>query len=153
MRSSFSISSILPADVDSVWAHCSSMKGVSRELWPLIRMTYPEHAESLIPEVLVPGRPLFRSTLLLAGLVPIDWSDLTLVELDPGRRFLERSTMATQRIWEHERLLEPMTQGTRITDRLRWQGRFPAATGMFGLAVPILFRWRHRRLRQIFAKA
>ena len=152
MCQSFNISSILPADVDSVWAHCSSMKGVSRELWPLLRMTYPAEAESLIPEVLVPGRPLFRSTLLLAGLIPIDWSDLTLVELDRGRRFLERSTMATQRIWEHERLLEPLPEGTRITDRLRWQGRFPGAAGMFGLAVPVLFRWRHRRLGRIFAK-
>lgn len=116
-------------------------------------MTYPEHGESLVPEVLVPGRLLFRSTLLLAGLIPIDWSDLALVEVDPGRRFLERSTMATQRVWEHERLLEPLAEGTRITDRLRWEGRFQGATRMFGLAVPILFRWRHRRLKLIFGKA
>ncbi len=126
------------------------MKGVGRELWPLIRMTYPEGAESLVPEPFVPGEALFRSRLLLFGFLPIDRSNLTLVEMQPGRRFLERSPMATQELWEHERLLEPVAEGTRITDRLKWQGRFPGATAMFGLAVPILFRWRHRRLKRIF---
>ena len=126
------------------------MKGVARELWPFIRMTYPKDAESLVSEPLRLGRPLFRSHLLLLGVVPIDWSDLTLIELDPGRRFLERSPMATQAIWEHERLLEPVTEGTRITDRLKWEGKLRAATAAYSATVPLLFRWRHYRLRQIF---
>ena len=53
------------------------MKGVSRELWPLLRMTYPDGAESLAEDPFVPGRALFRSKLLLFGAVPIDWSELT----------------------------------------------------------------------------
>lgn len=150
MRDRFEISSIVPAETDAVWAHCSSMKGVSRELWPLMRMTYPEDAESLTPEPFVPGKVLFRSRLLLFGLLPVDRSDLALLELQPGRRFLERSKMATQRLWEHERLLEPVAEGTRVTDRLRWRGRFPGSGAMFGIAVPVLFRWRHRRLRKLF---
>ena len=150
MRDSFEISSIISADVDAVWAHASSMKGVSRELWPLLRMTYPKGAESLVPEPFVPGKALFRSRLLLFGLLPVDRSDLTLIEIEPGRRFLERSAMATQRVWEHERLLEPVPEGTRVTDRLKWKGRFPGASTMFGLTVPVLFKWRHRRLREIF---
>ncbi|UCH28804.1 MAG: hypothetical protein JSV06_11065, partial [Myxococcales bacterium] len=150
MRSGFQISSTLLADVDAVWAHTSSMKGVTQELWPLMRMTYPKGAESLVPDPFVPGETLFRSRLLLFGLIPIDRSDLSLVEIQPGRRFLERSPMATQRVWEHERVLEPVAEGTRVTDRLRWRGRFPGATTMFGIAVPILFKWRHRRLMRIF---
>ena len=128
------------------------MKGVAQELWPLIRMTYPKDAESLVQEPLIPGRPLFRSHLLLLGIVPIDRSDLTLIELEPGRRFLERSPMATQASWEHERLLEPLPEGTRITDRLKWEGRFPGATAMYAAAVPVLFKWRHHRMRQIFSE-
>ncbi len=58
--------------------------------------------------------------------------------------------MATQRIWEHERLLEPTDGRTRVTDRLTWRGRFPGAETAFAFAVPILFRWRHRRLKGIF---
>jgi hypothetical protein len=113
-------------------------------------MTYPADAESLVTEPFVAGQRLFRSRLLLFGIVPIDRSDLTLVELQPGRRFLERSPMATQRIWQHERLLEPVPAGTRITDRLQWKGRFPGASITFTLAVPLLFKWRHHRLKQIF---
>ena len=149
VRSDFEISSVLNADVQTVWAHCSSMSGVGRELWPLLRMTYPHGAEKL-DGPFVPGQPLFRSWLLLFGIVPIDRSDLTLVDVEPGRRFLERSSMATQRVWEHERLLEAIPGGTRVTDRLTWRGRFPGSEAIFAIAVPILFKWRHRKLKKIF---
>ena len=129
------------------------MKGVSFELWPLVRMTVPEGSDSLVEEPLTLGRPLFRSTLLLLGVLPVDRSDLTLIEVDVGRRFLERSPMATQRVWEHERTLEPTKQGTRIIDRLAWEGKNAALTQVYGLAVPLLFTWRHRRLRQLFGEA
>jgi len=150
MKNSFEISSVLQADVDAIWTHCSSMKAVSRELRPLIRMTYPSGADSIAVDPFVPGKVLFRSWLLLFGFVPVDRSDLTLVEMDRGRRFLERSPMLSQELWEHERLLESVAEGTRVTDRLEWHGRFPGASATFALTVPILFRWRHRRLRKIF---
>jgi hypothetical protein len=150
VRTEFEIASTLAVDIDTLWAHCSSMKGVSRELWPLLRMTYPKDAESLMTESFVPGERLFRSRLLLFGVLPIDRSDLTIVEIEPGRRFLERSPMATQAVWEHERLLEPVAEGARITDSLKWRGRFPGAGAMFSVSVPILFKWRHHRLEQMF---
>ena len=150
MAEQFEISSTLPVDAATLWTHCSSMKGVSRELWPLIRMTYPKSAESLVPEPFVRGQALFRSYLFLFGVLPVDRSDLTLIEVEPGRRFLESSPMATQRAWTHERLLEPVPEGTRITDRLEWEGKLPAATMLYGISVPILFKWRHRRLKKLF---
>ena len=58
--------------------------------------------------------------------------------------------MASQRVWEHERLLEPIAGGTRVTDRLIWRGRFPGAEAAFAFAVPMLFKWRHHRLKRIF---
>lgn len=152
VRDSFEITSILEADAESVWQHCSSMKGVSRELWPLLRMTYPESKSSLIEEPFVAGKPLFRSTLLLFGVLPIDRTELTLIELEPGRRFLERSPMKTQRVWEHERSVEPVEEGTRVTDRLQWRGRYPGTGVVFAMVVPLLFEWRHHRLERIFGK-
>lgn len=150
MGTKFEISSVLSVDVDTLWAHASSMNGVSRELWPLLRMTHPKGMASLMPDSFVPGEVLFRSTLLLFGVIPVDRTELALVDIQPGRRFLERSTMATQRMWEHERVLEPLPEGTRITDRLAWQGRFPGAGTLYGISVPILFKWRHRRLAKLF---
>jgi hypothetical protein len=44
----------------------------------------------------------FRSWIFALGVVPIDYDDLTFVELEWGRRFLERSPMLTQREWQHE---------------------------------------------------
>ena len=40
-------------------------------------------------------------------MIPIDYDDLTLVALEPGRGFHERSRMLSMRVWEHERTLEP----------------------------------------------
>ena len=150
MSGTFEIASTLPVSAAELWKHCSSMRGVGRELWPLLRMTYPEGADSLVPEPFVPGQQLFRSTLLLFGALPVDRSDLTLVELEVGRRFLERSPMTTQRLWEHERVLEPVPNGTRITDRLLWEGKSRALTELYSIFVPLLFKWRHHRLRRIF---
>jgi ligand-binding SRPBCC domain-containing protein len=132
--------------VDALWAHCGSMVGVGKELWPFLRMTY------IVRDPFRAGERLFRSRLLLFGVLPVDYSDLTLVEVEPGRRFLERSPMLTQQSWEHERVLEPVAGGTQITDRLKWEGKARVLTAAYGLAVPLLFRWRHFRLQRLFGR-
>jgi len=70
-------------------------------------MTVPRGFERLDPERVELGRPLGRSWVLLFGLIPFDYDEITLVRLEEGRGFLERSQMLTQRTWEHERTLEP----------------------------------------------
>ena len=63
------------------------------------------------------GAPLGRSWILLGGLIPVDFDDLRLVELEPGRRFLERSRTLTFSLWQHERVVEPEGEGScRVTD-------------------------------------
>jgi hypothetical protein len=37
----------------------------------------------------------------------VDRSDLTFLELEPGRRFLEQSPMLSMKLWRHERIVEP----------------------------------------------
>jgi hypothetical protein len=98
------------------------------------------------------GEVLGRSWILLFGVVPVEYDDLRLVELEPGRRFLERSQMATLHLWQHERIVEPVGEGScRVTDRLVFELRRPLAVlpGAQRLAraiVAALFRHRHRRL-------
>lgn len=62
------------------------------------------------------GTPLGRAWLRLFGVIPFDYDCLTIVELEPGRRFLERSTMLSIRVVEHERSLTPGPGGTRVLD-------------------------------------
>ena len=65
------------------------------------------------------GERIFRSWVLLFGVLPIDYDDLTLIALEPGRGFHERSRMLSMRVWEHERTLEPDGEGgCRVRDRL-----------------------------------
>lgn len=82
----------------------------------------------------------------------VDFDDLCLAEIEPPRRFLERSTMASMATWEHERTIEPLGPRTcAVTDRLGFSLRAPLAVvpGSAALArriVTVLFRHRHRRL-------
>lgn len=153
MTRRFEISTRLAAEPAQVWGHCTSVSGVTRELRPWFRMTFPRGIESLTPPNVELGARSFRSWMLLFGVLPLDFDDVTFVELEPGRRFLERSTMGSQRLWLHERIVEPSSGATQITDRLQWEGRFPGAELVFAAVVPRLFAWRHRKLRQIFGAA
>ena len=78
------------APADRVWEHASSFAGVNRELWPL-SMTHPADRARLTPESVPLGRPAFRSWILLFGLIPVDYDDITLVELEPGQFYLFRN--------------------------------------------------------------
>jgi len=149
----FDISTRLAATPADVWASCTSVQGVARELSPWFRMTFPRGIEDLTPPNVELGKRSFRSWMLLFGVVPVDFDDVTFVEIEPGRRFVERSTMASQRVWLHERIVEPCDEGTLITDRLEWEGRLPGAELVFAAVVPQLFAWRHRQLKRNFGEA
>lgn len=148
----FEVSSQVPASPQRVWERIVTPEGINDELRPWMRMTVPRGVERLDPETVELGKPLGRSWILLFGLIPFEYDDITLVELEPGRRFLERSPMLTQRSWQHERVVEPAEGGSRVTDRIRMEPRLglPAAP-----LVPVfraVFRHRHRRLRGWFER-
>lgn len=150
---SFSISSDLAAAADVVWRHVTDMDGVNGELAPLLRMTVPHDLRRASLDHLPIGRPAGRSWLLLFGFLPVDFDDLTIAEFGPGHRFLERSRMLTQSQWEHERAVTPIPGGCRVMDRLAWHGRVGAFGAVYRVAVPMLFRHRHARLRRRFGVA
>jgi ligand-binding SRPBCC domain-containing protein len=143
-----SITSRLPAPAEAVWARVTTFEGVNDELRPVMRMTAPAHVRELSEDTVVLGERLFRSWILLLGLLPVDYDDITLVELEPGRRFLERSPMLSMRSWQHERVVEPDGDGCTVTDRLEFEPRLPLPAAP---VVRALFRHRHRRLRRRFS--
>jgi len=153
-RAVLTASSLLRAAPGVVWKRVTSPAGINQELRPLMRMTVPAGLEEgLDGDAVRVGERLGRSWILLGGVVPFDYDDLRLVELEPGRRFLERSTMLSQRLWEHERTVEPADGGCRVTDRVAWEPRLPLPAALLRPLFRGIFRHRHRRLRREFGDA
>jgi len=142
------LASRLEAPAAAVWDRVSTFEGVNDELMPLMRMTAPPDVRRLEPEQVVLGERICRSWVLLFGILPFDYDDLVLVELEPGRGFHERSTMLSMRSWEHERWIAPTGEDACVLrDRLTFTPRLPLPLTPLVRAV---FRHRHRRLRGRF---
>jgi len=138
----------LSAPRDRVWAWVASVEGISRELWPILRMTAPRGVKHIGDVPIEPGKPLFRSWVLLFGIVPIDRSDLTLLRLDEGSGFVEQSPMLSMSLWRHVRTLETDGERTVLTDRLTFRPRMATAVTRWFIAT--VFRHRHAVLRRHF---
>jgi ligand-binding SRPBCC domain-containing protein len=148
--------SSIAAPADLVWERATTPEGINDELRPWLRMTTPRGMRGVTFADVKVGEPLGRSWILLFGFLPVDYDDIGIAELGPGKRFLERSTMLSMRSWQHERSVEPAGDGAcQVTDTLTFEPRRPlAAIGAERLApaiVRFLFRHRHRRLAKRFA--
>jgi len=147
-RAEIEVSSEVEAAPQAVWARVIDPAGINDELRPLMRMTVPRGLPDFGLDDPEPGH-IGRSWVLLCGLIPFDYDDITVVRLEPGRGFLERSSMLSQRLWEHERALEPLGEGRcRVTDRVAWEPRLPLPGASLRPLVGAIFRHRHRRLRR-----
>ncbi|MEP1124476.1 MAG: hypothetical protein ABJH68_11360 [Ilumatobacter sp.] len=109
--------------------------------------THPQF--TALPSVVVPGEVVFRSGLLLFGVVPFDRHALALVDVDDGRGFVEESSSWLQRRWRHERRLTRGEAGRCVvTDHLAIEPRLTIMRGIVGAIARQLFAHRHRRLRK-----
>ena len=147
--------SVLAASVAAVWARVTDPVGINDELAPVLAMRMPRAFHGVSVDTVPIGQPLGRAVLLLFGVLPVEFDDLTIAELEPGRRFHEKSTMLLLRRWEHERLVEPGSGGTRVHDRLTFElraplARIPLAPKVAHRIVTALFAHRHRRLGRHF---
>ncbi|HEY5942472.1 MAG TPA: hypothetical protein VIT89_06415 [Solirubrobacterales bacterium] len=146
-RAEITVSSELEAGAEAVWARAIDPAGINDELRPLMRMMVPRGAEDFGLDDPEPGH-IGRSWVFYLGFLPLDYDDITIVRVEPGRSFLERSSMLSMRLWEHERTLEPLGDARcRITDRLAWEPRLPLPGSLFRPLVRTIFRHRHKRLR------
>jgi ligand-binding SRPBCC domain-containing protein len=147
---SVQLESRLSASPDAVWERVSTFEGVNDELGPVLRMTAPASVRALDPADVVLGERIFRSWVLLFGVLPIDYDDLTLIALEPGRGFHERSRMLSLRVWEHERTLTADGSGCVVRDRLGFEPRLPGMGPLLERVIRATFRHRHKRLRRRF---
>lgn len=129
-----------------VWQWITSFRGISTEMRPLIRMSVPRGVKCLTDIDIVPGEPMFFSWILLFGVLPVDWSKLTLLELEEGRGFVEQSPMASMKLWRHERRIEAAERGCILIDKLSFEPRFAAPLIVW--FVRRFFMHRHAVLRK-----
>lgn len=144
----------LAAPAGTVWERATALGGVNEELRPWLRMRAPARLRGARISDLEPGVPAGRFWLLLGGILPVDYDDLMLVEIEEPRRFLERSRMLSMEMWQHERLVEPAGAGCTVTDRLTFRLRpalalLPGSKALARALVGALFRHRHRRLAAV----
>lgn len=143
-------SSLLLAAREAVWERVTTPAGVNDELWPLFRMTAPARLRRDGLGVVETGQRICRSFVLLGGVIPVDWDDITLVHLDPPAGFRERSSMLSQRVWEHERTLEQTPDGCVLSDRIGYEPRVAIPDAILSALFSGVFRHRHRRLQRRF---
>ena len=147
----FTVSSRLAAPAEEVWAGVTTAEGVNAEMKPLLRMTVPRGLDDFSIADVEDGTTLGRSWILLFGLIPFDYDDIHLESIEPGRAFHERSTMLTQRRWEHDRSVEPDGEGAcTVTDSVLFEPRLPLPPALLRPLLHAFFRRRHRRLRRRF---
>ena len=149
-----SIQTTLLCPQAAVWDRISTMHGVNDELYPILRMTCPDMSMRISKELVnVHQKPLFRSWLLLFGILPIEYDDINLKSVLEGQSFSERSEMALMSEWHHDRFLETDAAGTVVTDNLAFSPRFGMIGWLLVMIVKCLFQHRHRRLKTIFGCA
>jgi len=142
-------SSTLKTSRGELWSWITDLRCLRKEMMPFMRMTAPAGVAKLTDIQVIPGKPLFRSIILYLGVLPLDYSDVTLVSLAPGERFVEQSRMGSMRSWRHTReiLPHPHDPGRLVLrDELQFEPRFPR--GLTTWLVRKFFEHRHTVLRR-----
>ncbi len=149
---SFEIETDLCIPAEKAWSHMTSPSGVNAEFWPIMRMTFPPTVGDVTSDW-QPGRQLFRSWLLLFGIVPVEYDDFGLEEVDRGKRFLEISEMMSQEKWIHEREITEIPKGVRLRDRVSFVSRLASLERVYLVVFRLVFRYRHFRLKRLYGRA
>jgi ligand-binding SRPBCC domain-containing protein len=147
--------SVIDAPIDSVWRRITSQDGINDEMGPYLKMTMPRSFRGRSIGDVTPGTRIGKSYLLLFGVIPVGFDDITIAKIEPGRMFREESRMTGMRIWVHHRTLEP-TNGTAgektiVTDVISVAprallGLIPGSSTLVSTILGHFFAHRHRRL-------
>ena len=154
---SLEVRSTISASAQTVWQRVTAPAGINDELRPFMRMTVPASMKAKTIGDVTPGIRLGRSWLLLFGIFPFEYDDITITELEPGCRFLERSSMLSMRLWQHERVIAATDQGCEVRDRVTFElrsplCRVPRLESLLRSPLRHLFQHRHDRLAKYFTK-
>lgn len=138
----------LPATPDTLWDWSTSVHGVDAEMGPVLKLDFPKGMTHIPRDGSHLGEPLGKCKFLLFGVLPVDLSRLTFVEVEPGRRFVEQSPLLSMKSWRHERVIAPGPDGTKVVDTLEFTPRF--GTRMVTWFISKFFQHRHAVLSRTF---
>lgn len=137
---------ISPEDVRGLLA----MKGVNKELSPLIRMTAPSEWASRPIFEWPTGKVLFSSWVLLFGIFPIDRHTFFFQSIDRQRGFAEASSSLINKLWHHRRDIARNGGSCRVTDTIEFQCRLPVLAYVLAPVYRFIFKHRHQVLRSYY---
>ncbi|OHU99960.1 hypothetical protein [Mycobacterium talmoniae] len=139
--------------IERVWQRVTTQEGINDEMNPYLKMTMPRRFRGKSIADVTPGTRIGKSVLLLFGIVPFGFDDITIAEIEPGRMFREESVMTGMRIWVHHRTLEPDGDKTIVSDEITLapqapMGLIPGWGALLSAVLSAFFTHRHRRLRR-----
>lgn len=145
----------VPAPADMVWERITTPEGINHELRPYMRMMMPRSFRGKSIGDVVPATHIGKSLLLLLGLIPFGFDDITITEIEPGRMFREESAMTGMRTWIHHRTLESVGSKTVVSDAITLTPivPIPGLTRLLAAVLAAFFSHRHRRLQRYFSAA
>ncbi len=149
MPRSFTVSSDLAIHADALWQHAVTPLDINAEFRPLLSMSFPDGVDD-ITAGWQPGCHRFRSWIKLGAVLPVDYDDIALAEVEPGSHFCEVSSLASQSVWEHRREIKTLPGGARLTDSVSFSSRLPRLEPVYALVFRWVFQWRHRNLRRMY---
>ncbi|HEY9103234.1 hypothetical protein [Chitinimonas sp.] len=138
-------SSLLAASATEVAERQLTVAGVNYELGPWLRMRFPVSQWQQLRQ-LPRQQWLGRCWLLLLGWLPVDYDELRFEEIQT-HGFVEQSRLLSQQSWRHERRIEALAGGCRLTDRVGFTPRRGVPGWLSRHIIHALFLWRHRQLR------
>jgi ligand-binding SRPBCC domain-containing protein len=149
----FRRTSEIDAPTEKVWELVTTQEGINHEMGPYMKMTMPKAFRGKSIANVAPDTHIGKSFLLLFGVVPFGYDDITLAQIEPGRMFREESAMTGMRTWIHHRTLEPKGDKTVVTDAVTLAPHLPipGLAKLLGSLLAAFFAHRHRRLQGWFA--
>lgn len=142
----FTTRSILKVSPEQFWSSMS-MESVNWELAPWVRMSAPTQWRACAIDQWRTGELLFKSWILLFGVLPSDLHSVRLLHIDAAGGFVEASSSWMNREWRHERRTQAHPQGCLLEDVVTVTGRLPWITAALMPVYRLVFAHRHRRLR------
>jgi ligand-binding SRPBCC domain-containing protein len=129
-----------------LWSE-QSIATVNYELGPWIQMSAPAKWQSLALKDWCGNGPLFKSWVLLLGIIPLDHHAFGSLDLSQDMRFVETSSSWVNCVWQHERVVKAVPGGCEVIDKISFAPRLSFVSAMLKLIYVLVFRHRHAKLR------